>query len=277
MFSQSRKYLLASSVAFALTAGSGLAVAQTEDAISNARLESRIATTFELSPYLRANNLEVTVKDGKATLTGIVQEDVNKDLAEQIALSVDGVKSVDNKIETRADHVAARDDTDRSFGEIIDDASITAAVKSKLLWSRHASGLSTSVDTLAGKVTLSGTADSGAARELAENLASNTNGVVSVDNQLTIVDSKSAAESDDDVAGSKEVKRDVSDTWITTKVKSTLMFSKNVSSSDISVTTHDGVVTLTGKVDSGAEQALAVELARNVRGVIDVKASALDY
>ena len=37
--------------------------------------------------------------EGKATLTGNVAEDVNKDLAKQIALGVDGIKTVDNKIE----------------------------------------------------------------------------------------------------------------------------------------------------------------------------------
>jgi hyperosmotically inducible protein len=66
-----------------------------------------------------------------------------------------------------------------------------------------------------------------------------------------------------------------SDGWITTKVKSTYMYSTNVNSSDIDVATNNGVVTLTGKVDSGAERALAIELARNVKGVKSVESKSL--
>jgi osmotically-inducible protein OsmY len=51
---------------------------------------------------------------------------------------------------------------------------------------------------------------------------------------------------------------DMSDGWITTKVKSTYLYSSNVNGSDIDVSTNAGIVTLTGKVDSGAERALAI-------------------
>jgi osmotically-inducible protein OsmY len=69
----------------------------------------------------------------------------------------------------------------------------------------------------------------------------------------------------------------MSDSWITTKVKSTFMYSSNVSGADISVNTEKGVVTLSGKLDSGAEQALAIELAQNIRGVKSVSAKQLVF
>ena len=67
----------------------------------------------------------------------------------------------------------------------------------------------------------------------------------------------------------------MADGWITTKVKSTFMYSTNVNGSDIAVSTNAGIVKLTGKMDSGAERALAIELARNVRGVKSVDSSSL--
>jgi hyperosmotically inducible periplasmic protein len=67
----------------------------------------------------------------------------------------------------------------------------------------------------------------------------------------------------------------ISDSWITTKVKSTFFYSRNVSGSDIEVITLNGVVTLRGHVDSGAERALAIELAQNLRGVKSVNAKDL--
>ena len=53
------------------------------------------------------------------------------------------------------------------------------------------------------------------------------------------------------------------------------MYSNNVNGSDIGVSTNAGVVKLSGKMDSGAERALAIELARNVRGVKSVDSTSL--
>ena len=55
------------------------------------------------------------------------------------------------------------------------------------------------------------------------------------------------------------------------------MYSRNVENDDISVDTKGGNVTLSGKVGSGVERALAVELAQNVRGVKSVNATALKF
>lgn len=67
----------------------------------------------------------------------------------------------------------------------------------------------------------------------------------------------------------------MSDTWITTKVKTELATTADVTSMDISVTTVNGVVTLTGKLESAAEVKRAVEAARSVEGVRNVEASGL--
>ena len=67
----------------------------------------------------------------------------------------------------------------------------------------------------------------------------------------------------------------VTDTWITTKVKSELATTKGVSSTDISVTTVDGVVTLTGTQDNKIAVNKAIAVAKAVKGVKDVDHSAL--
>lgn len=256
MYTQSRKLLVASGIALAIAVTSNVAIA---DNVTDARQESQIWTTYLLSPYLRGHDIKVSVHDGKAILTGKVAEDVNKSLAREIAMGVSGIEEVDNQIIVEADYIAPVRTAERSFGEVIDDATIVAAVKSKLLWSKYADGLLVDVDSNLGRVTLKGTADSGAARELARNLAINTHGVKSVDNQLVINAMKP-----------KSIERTFSDGWITTKVKSTYIYSSNVNGSDITVKSDKGVVTLSGKVKSGAEQALAIELAQNVSGVNSV-------
>jgi osmotically-inducible protein OsmY len=273
MYKQSRKLALAIGAALALATTGAFAAETMSQEVTEARQETQIWTTYALSPYLRAHDLKVSVHDGKATLTGKVEEGVNKDLAKQIALGVNGIKDVDNQIVVQPDYVAPAKSSTRSYGEAIDDATITATVKSKLLWSRYENGLSTNVDTKAGKVTLQGTADSAAAKDLAKQLAMNTRGVVAVDNQLVVDTKEKAAKSTK--GSTSEEGHEVSDSWITTKVKSTYAYSSNVDGSDISVTTNAGIVTLTGKLDSGAERALAIELAKNVRGVKSVVSKGL--
>jgi len=234
--------------------------------IADVRQETQIWTTFELNPYLRAHDIKVFVRDGTATLTGFVAEGVNKELAKLIAMGVSGILQVDNQIFVEADFVTPVPSNERSYGEMIEDANITAAIKSKLMWSQYSNGLSTDVDTAWGKVTLTGTVDSDVAKGLAGRLASNTPGVTSVVNLLEISLSKAVLDQNAAVAAHDKA-RDIADSWISTKVRSTFLYSSNINSHDIVVDTHEGVVTLSGKVGSIVERAFAVELAQHIRGV----------
>ena len=296
MYLKTHRFVLATGLTLSLVGTSGV-YAQTTTAsqeVTEARQESQIWTTFALNRHLKAHDLKVSVKNGKATLTGRVEESADKDLAKHIAMVVSGIKEVDNQIVVQADYVPSAPGTDRSFGEAMEDATITAAVKSKLLWSTHTDGLRMDVDTHRGKVTLKGTADSMAAKDFAKRMALNTRGVVSVDNQLKIDPSKpagavsktaadatakagSAVANAGDAAKStaKEAGKDISDSWITAKVKSTFAYTNHVDASDISVTTTKGVVVLTGKADTAAEKALAIDLAKSIRGVKSVQATGL--
>jgi hyperosmotically inducible protein len=65
------------------------------------------------------------------------------------------------------------------------------------------------------------------------------------------------------------------DAWITTKVKTELMTTKGVPSTDISVTTNNGVVMLSGVLDNKAQVQKSVAVAKAVKGVRNVDASAL--
>ncbi|PKN07483.1 MAG: transporter [Deltaproteobacteria bacterium HGW-Deltaproteobacteria-8] len=273
----SRKIIFASGLLLALAASSGVAAAGTvSQEITDARQETQIWTTYALSPYLRANNLSVSVQNNKATLTGTVEEDVSKELATEIALGVGGIKEVDNRIVVQPGYAPPQPSSDRSYGEVVDDAVITTSIKSKLAWSKNTDGLNAKVDTKFGRVQLRGTADSAASKELAGRLAINTRGVASVDNQLAVVSVKQTA-AQNAKASVHEAKQELADSWITAKVKSTFLYSSNVSGSDITVNTDKGVVSLSGKLKSGAERALAIELAQNVRGVRSVQAKALRF
>ena len=67
----------------------------------------------------------------------------------------------------------------------------------------------------------------------------------------------------------------VTDTWITTKVKSTLATTDGVKSMDIDVKTVDGTVTLTGVLDNSIAVKKAVAAAQSIKGVKSVDSSGL--
>jgi osmotically-inducible protein OsmY len=97
------------------------------------------------------------------------------------------------------------------------------------------------VDSKDGVVTLTGTVADASQKSLAEDTVASLPGVVSVDNQLTLNGVQPAEHSD---------------AWITTKVKTTLLFHRDVSATGTTVYTQDGVVTLQGEASSMAQKEL---------------------
>lgn len=66
-----------------------------------------------------------------------------------------------------------------------------------------------------------------------------------------------------------------SDTWITTKVKSSLLAEDATPGMDIKVETSQGVVSLSGTVATEAEREAAIAKAKSIEGVRDVSADGL--
>lgn len=263
-----------------------------EPTVDDARREAQIWTSFAFNPHLKASDISVEVRGDRAYLTGTVDEATDKDLAAEIARGVGGIATVDNQLVVDENWTPKPRDpnaTDRDFATTVEDATITASVKSKLLWNDHTDGLEIDVDTVGGRVTLTGTADTPQAKQIATRLARNTDGVVAVDNRLTLDTNRvgeAVGEPDDDADDDKPVvaadtgtdkapSADVTDGWITAKVKSTLLLSRWVDGTDIDVDTKQGAVTLSGVAESAAERDLAIELARDIKGVKSVDANNL--
>ncbi|MFF7205386.1 BON domain-containing protein [Streptomyces sp. NPDC008141] len=71
-----------------------------------------------------------------------------------------------------------------------------------------------------------------------------------------------------------DAREEVTDAWITTKVKAELLTGASVGR-EIKVETVNGVVTLTGSLTTQAERDRAVASAKSITGVTRVDASAL--
>jgi osmotically-inducible protein OsmY len=241
--------------------------------VVDARLESQIQTGFGMNRHLRAFDLSVKVEDSKAVLNGKVEDNADRDLAEQIAMSAEGIKHVDNHIVVDADLAPRHASSDRSFGEKVEDATITASVKSKLLWNSPTDGLDIHVETISGKVMLTGSVTSSGEKDRAGRIARDTDGVVGLSNEIALSDKPDTSAKL--ASASTQAEQQVTDSWITTKVKSSLMFTRGVDGFDISVTTVSGVVSLSGVLDSTAERDRAVKATQDIRGVKRVDSARL--
>jgi len=76
-------------------------------------------------------------------------------------------------------------------------------------------------------------------------------------------------------AAERESAQPVDDTWITTKVKSSLLADSDVSGTDIKVDTVNGVVHLSGNATTQAQADKAKKIAGEIKGVNKVDTSAL--
>jgi len=142
----------------------------------------KVKTTLLFHRNVSASGTTVYVKDGIVTLQGEASSLAQKELTTEYAKDIDNVKEVKNEM-TIAKTPAVPSET---IGEKIDDASITAQVKSSLLTHRSTSALKTSVSTTDGIVTLGGVAKNDAEKSLVTKLTTNINGVTGVINNMTI-------------------------------------------------------------------------------------------
>jgi len=173
-----------------------------------------------------------------------------------------------------ADTTGDQSTTSASVGAAIDDTTITAKVKATLLDDSRLKQADISVSTANGVVTLTGTAQSSDSKSAAEDLAKHVDGVKNVDDQIMTPSLGSKISSDTKTAVHK-TERVVSDSWITTKVKSELLADSITKGFKISVSTSHHVVSLSGTVDTQDAADKATLIASQVTGVKTVDTSGL--
>lgn len=161
-----------------------------------------------------------------------------------------GVESAGQKVDSSMNKV----------GNFMDDSAITAKVKAALVDHDSIKSTDISVKTDQKVVTLSGFVESQAQAEEAVKVAKGVEGVTSVSDKLHVRDSKSTS-----------VKGYAGDAATTSEVKAKLLADDIVPSRKVKVETTDGVVQLSGTVDSKAQSDRAESIAKAVDGVKSVK------
>ena len=149
-------------------------------------LKAKIKAALLFHRNVSATKTKVEVKDGIATLRGDASSEAQKELTTEYVKGVEGIKDVRNEMTVSK---SGKKTSEKMDGKI-DDASVTAQVKLTLLYHRSTSAVKTKVETNHGVVTLHGKAENDAEKDLVTKLVTDINGVKSVNNQMTVGESK---------------------------------------------------------------------------------------
>jgi osmotically-inducible protein OsmY len=136
------------------------------------------------------------------------------------------------------------------------DDRIESAFKKTYVYKTYLKDEHIKISSKDGAVILAGTVADETHKPMAQNTAEALPGVKSVDNRIEVTGDRPA---------------ESSDTWVSMKVKSALLFHRNVSASGTEVYLKDGNVTLKGEAANQAQKDLTTEYAKDVEGVKSVK------
>jgi osmotically-inducible protein OsmY len=229
-----------------LVASTPLQASETDD-----RIESSAKESYVFKTYLKNDAVKVQSEDGIVTLSGTVDQDSHKGLAQETVANLPGVKSVDNRVELKGEHPA------ESSNEWI-----AMKVNTMLLFHRNVSPSNTEVYVEEGTVTLRGEATSEAQKELITEYVKDIEGIEGVRNEMTVA--KIVKEP------AQTMQERIDDASITAQVKMALLTHRSTSVLKTNVETRDGMVTLGGKAANAAEKDLVTKLVNDIHGVNSV-------
>jgi len=223
----------------------------TPPARTDVSIANDVQAVLLADPTTDAYDIRISVGDGIVLLTGTAGTYQEKRLAEQLASGVVGVRSVRNDVEV----TYLEQSTDEKIKQDI-EARINAAARfdeSKV-----------NVLVNSGAVNVSGVVGSAAEKEWLQDIAW-VNGTRTVDNSKVMVVSEHG----------KVARRTtrVTDQQIANAVRVALNYNPRVDSKTVGIASLNGVVSLTGAVDSYATKVAAERDARDVYGVTGVRNS----
>lgn len=222
-------------------------------------IEEAVYDAFRYDPRVFSFNPRVTVEGGTVTLTGAVSTLRAKRAAEQDTHNVTGVWRVKNNLKIRP-KITDADDTTAPAAV---DEDLEKKVRNALAKDPYVEAFEISVDASRGRVTLLGDVNTSFEKQQAEYVTAGVAGVKDITNAL-------------DYHYEWEWKPD----WeIKADVKDQLWWSPFVNSDDISVDVDNGIVALTGAVDTWSERHDAEENAYQggAKSVDNELTVALDY
>jgi len=219
----------------------------TEDATTTSRVRTALLLSKHVSPY----DIKVETTQAEVTLDGQVPSEQIKAVAGAIALDTSGVKAVHNNLGINPS--TARNPETQGLGDRVADLEIKTLVSEDLSQNGDLAGKHIATDVKNRTVTLSGTVETSAQKNQAEQIAWKVTGVQGVTDNLSAANAQTNPESVDDK--------------LAHRVEFELYSTKAISLKTVQIHADNGTVTLSGNVTSRAEKLLAEKTAQSVEGV----------
>jgi len=216
----------------------------------------KVKTALGLSKRLAGFEINANASNGGVTLGGRVPSEDAKSLAGEIARDTPGVTDVKNDISVEPGAQPSSESVH------VEDLEIRVAILEALSHSRELGGKSIDVKVDNRTVTLSGTVETPAQRNGAEQIARAVDGVAGVTNNLTATNPQAATEPPTASSLPPDSTADLAK-----RVEFELYRTNAFNTLTIQVKAEEGTVTLSGTVRSRAEQLLAERVAQSVAGV----------
>ena len=147
------------------------------ETIDDGVLTTRVKTALIGDARTKARQIDVETFRGEVQLNGFVDTAAAKTAATSVARSVKGVTTVKNNLQVGAN---------RTAGQVVDDVTITAKVRTALIDDPRTKSHQIEVTTNNGVVQLAGFVDNATNKTVAEQLANRVAGVTRVTNRLEI-------------------------------------------------------------------------------------------
>lgn len=214
---------------------------------SDEAIRRDVIATLRRDVYLADLPIDVSVEDGIVILTGSVGSSYEKTRASYVQW-INGVKRLDNKLRIEW---WERGGTRTKIASPTDDE-LCDAVTNALVLDSRLEPLDLAVKVFQGHVTLDGSVANTYQKQMAGADARNVIGIAWITNHL----------------GVRSVKRD--DSEIRDEVAFEISTDDILWSQDIDVKVNEGIVILSGKVDTGYDRVHATTVASRIRGVKEV-------
>ena len=154
--------------------------AEIKDVAKDTSITAAIKAKYLLEDSIKVLDVHIQTVNGKVTLTGEAPDRETIKLAESIAAGTDGVVAVVSNLKLNKDTKKEHS----TLGNLIPDATITAAVKSAFIADSRIKAFNIHVETTNGKVTLTGTVPDAETIAHVKEVASQIDGVKEVNSKL---------------------------------------------------------------------------------------------
>lgn len=227
-----------------------------KDDTMDAWIDGKAEATLLFNTKLNSFDINTDVLSGKVTLTGEVENESEKQLAEELVRGIDGVTDVDNSLTFSKTDVGDMDDKSHT--------AMTKDMDMDKVKDKSHSAMTKDMDNVKDKSHTAMTKEMDDVKDKSHNAM--TKEMDDMKDKSHTAMNKSMDDMDD-----VEETSAISDAKIVTVLKSRLLDESEVSGTDIEVDVDNRVVTLKGNVKSETERQLVVSIAENTDDVDSVK------